>query len=219
MDPDARQAAPELPPRSRRSRENIRELLLEAAIVEFGAKGFDGASTVSIAARADAHQPQINYHFESKAALWEAAVDHLFTALAEHLDGLDYYGDPPAACAELIGRTVAFAAQRPQVHQIMMSESTMPTERLNWVIETHVREGYEGLRLLWTHLREEGIAAPVDPSLIHYVLIGAASTPYLHRAGATLLLGEDPASQEVIERHTDGLIATLLPGWNPADGG
>ena len=36
------------------------------------------ASTTSIARRVDAHQPQINYHFDSKQALWTAAVDHLF---------------------------------------------------------------------------------------------------------------------------------------------
>jgi AcrR family transcriptional regulator len=50
-------------------------------LVEFAAKGFHGASTRSIAERVDAYQPQINYHFESKEALWTAAVDHLFDLL------------------------------------------------------------------------------------------------------------------------------------------
>ncbi|MCA2291335.1 TetR family transcriptional regulator, partial [Mycobacterium avium] len=56
--------APQHAPRQRRVRTDIREALLNAALVEFGAKGFDGASTRAIAARVDAHQPQINYHFE-----------------------------------------------------------------------------------------------------------------------------------------------------------
>ena len=34
------------------------------------------------------HKPQINYHFESKSALWEAAVNHLFELLAQALDGV-----------------------------------------------------------------------------------------------------------------------------------
>jgi len=34
------------------------------------------------------HQPQINYHFESKAALWTAAVDYLFGLLGEALEGV-----------------------------------------------------------------------------------------------------------------------------------
>src|SRR5258708_2096298 len=74
--------------RTRRSRTDIRELLLASALVEFGAKGFDGASTRAIARRVEAHQPQLNYHFDSKAALWTAAVDHLFGLLAEALAGV-----------------------------------------------------------------------------------------------------------------------------------
>src|SRR5713101_2123454 len=75
-------------PRVRRSRADIRERLLDSALVEFGAKGFDGASTRAIAQRVDAHQPQINYHFSSKEALWFAAIDHLFELLGEELAGL-----------------------------------------------------------------------------------------------------------------------------------
>src|SRR3954463_12021683 len=72
----------------RRTRDDMRQQLLESALVEFGAKGFDGASTRSIAQRVDAHQPQINYHFASKEALWDAAVDHLFELLGEALAAL-----------------------------------------------------------------------------------------------------------------------------------
>src|SRR5437588_8994577 len=71
--------------RLRRARTDIREALLESALVEFGAKGFDGASTRAIARRVEAHQPQINYHLESKAALWTAAVAYLFGLAGEAL--------------------------------------------------------------------------------------------------------------------------------------
>src|ERR1700759_1914969 len=74
--------------RHRRPRANIREELLKSALVEFGAKGFDGASTRAIAARIEAHPPQINYHFESRAALWAAAVDYVFGLLREALWGV-----------------------------------------------------------------------------------------------------------------------------------
>src|SRR3984893_11700916 len=56
--------------------------------VEFGAKGFEGASTRAIASRVQAPQPQINYHFESKTALWTAAVDYLFGLLREAIYGV-----------------------------------------------------------------------------------------------------------------------------------
>ena len=51
---------------------DVRQSLIEAATVEFARNGFAGASTRAIAIRAGAHQPQINYHFSSKEALWRA---------------------------------------------------------------------------------------------------------------------------------------------------
>src|SRR5438270_7955324 len=77
----------------RRTREDIRQRLLDSALVEFGAKGFEGASTRSIAERVDAHQPQINYPFASKEALWFAAVDHLFELLSEEQADLPLLAD------------------------------------------------------------------------------------------------------------------------------
>ena len=109
--------------RLRRARTDIRQALLESALVEFGAKGFDGASTRTIAMRVQAHQPQINYHFESKAALWMAAVDHLFGLLREAFDGVipatPTELDVPrltAAFADAIRRFVRFAAEIGRAH-------------------------------------------------------------------------------------------------------
>ena len=120
-----------------------------AALVEFGAKGFEGASTRSIAQRADAHQPQINYHFDSKESLWFAAVDHLFGLLREQLAGLplpagtDDPDELAAAFAESVRRFVRFAAAHPELNQIMVHEATEDSDRLRWMVDRHVRPLYE----------------------------------------------------------------------------
>src|SRR3954471_20572934 len=114
----------------RRTRVDIRQQLVESALVEFGAKGFDGASTRSIAERVDAHQPQINYHFDSKEALWFAAVDHLFELLGAELAGLPLLAgvDDPrelaGVFAESIRRFVRFAAAHPELNRIMVHGAT-----------------------------------------------------------------------------------------------
>ena len=92
--------------------------------MEFGAKGFDGASTRSIARRADAHQPQINYHFASKEALWAAAVDHLFARLGAALgnlplpDGADDPVELAAACLARFGDARAGEAGLRRVREL-----------------------------------------------------------------------------------------------------
>jgi AcrR family transcriptional regulator len=209
-------------PRVRRSREDIRDRLLESALVEFGAKGFDGASTRVIAERADAHQPQIHYHFESKEALWSAAVDHLFAELRRAMDGLDAGALRSGAIdaladgfAEMIRRFVRFAAAHPELNQIMVHEATAQSGRLRWMTERHVRPLYDAVRVLWRRLRKAGIAAPIDDAVFHYVLVGAASLPYVNAPEARLLTGAEPTDAAWVDAHAEALVATFLPNRPP----
>lgn len=205
--------------RLRRTRTDIREALLESALVEFGAKGFDGASTRAIASRVQAHQPQINYHFESKTALWTAAVDYLFGLLRETFRGVfpakpTEIGMPALAAgyADGIRRLVRFVAAHPELNQIMVHEGTAPSDRLTWLTETHVRPFFNGIRPGWQMLRDAGVAAPIDSEIFYYVLIGAASLPYVNASEVRLLTGRDPDDPTWIDAHADGLVAILLPG-------
>jgi AcrR family transcriptional regulator len=204
--------------RLRRTRTDIREALLESALVEFGAKGFDGASTRAIASRVQAHQPQINYHFESKTALWTAAVDYLFGLLRDaigvipaKLAGVDV-SQLAAGFADGIRRLVRFVAAHPELNQIMVHEGTAPSDRLTWLTETHVKPFFNGIRPAWQMLRDAGIAAPIDSEILYYVLIGAASLPYVNASEVRLLTGRDPDDPTWIDAHADGLVSILLPG-------
>ena len=205
--------------RVRRDRSDIREALLKSALIEFGAKGYDGASTSAIAERINAHQPQINYHFESKAVLWTTAVDYLFGLFAEQmagvaLDDLDGIDDLQIAesLAEGIRRFVKFAAVHPELNQIMVHEGTAASGRLTWMTETHVRPFFDALEPGWTKLVSSGIAAPIDHGILYYILVGAASLPYVNAPEVRLLTGREPHDPEWINAHADALIAILLPG-------
>lgn len=207
------------PVRVRRSRSDIRGALLQSALVEFGTKGFDGASTLAIARRVEAHQPQINYHFKSKDVLWTTAVDYLFGLLGEALEGV-LPADPTgvgvsqlaAAFADGIRRFVGFAAEHPELNQIMVHEGTAASDRLAWMTETHVKPFFDAIRPTWKTLRDAGLAAPIDSEILYYVLVGAASLPYVNAPEVRLLTGRDPSSPNWIGAHADALVAILLPG-------
>jgi TetR/AcrR family transcriptional regulator len=214
-----RKTAPPATVRVRRARTDIRAALLESALVEFGAKGFDGASTRAIAARVQAHQPQINYHFASKTALWRAAVDHLFGLLWTAFEGAVPANPAVLDVAALatgyadgIRRFVAFAAEHPELNQIMVHEGTAASDRLTWMTTTHVKPFFDGIRPVWQLLRDAGVAAPVDNEILYYVLVGAASLPYVNAPEVRLLTGRDPGDPSWISAHADGLVAILLPG-------
>jgi TetR/AcrR family transcriptional regulator len=214
---------PKAPPphkvRRRRPRADVREELLRSALIEFGAKGFDGASTRAIAARIQAHQPQINYHFESKAALWRASVEYLFGLLTEKLWGVlpdnapdVEAGELAAAFANGIRGFVSFAAEHPELNQIMVIEGTTANDRSEWMTETYVKPFFNGIRQSWKQLLKAGIAAPIDPDIVYYVIIGAASLPYVNAPEVRQLTGRDPNDDNWIQAHAEGLVAILLPG-------
>ncbi len=204
--------------RTRRTRDDLRLLLIESALEEFATKGFDGGSTRAIARRVDAHQPQINYHFDSKDALWSAAVDHLFGMLYDAMGvmpTLEAAGDIDTlaeAFAEGIRRFVRFAAEHPELNRILVHEATADTERLRWLVDRHVRPLYDAIRELWQHLRDAGVAAPIAVESVHYVIVGAASLPFVNAPEARLLSGREPTDPAWVETHAEGIVATLLPG-------
>ncbi len=190
---------------------STRTNLLDAALVEFSSNGFDGASTRAIAARAGCHQPQINYYFASKAALWEAALERLFALLAEQMRGIDEIADPLERFTEIIHRFVAFAARHPELNRIMVTEATAETARLRWMVDTYVRAAHARLLTAWRQLRSAGFGADVDERFVYHTLIGAASLLWANAPEARLLDPTLTASDEQVAAHARALIALFVP--------
>lgn len=198
--------------RGRSSRPDVSQALLASATTEFATKGFEGASTVAIAKAANAHQPQINYHFGSKLGLWKSVVERLHQELLRESAGIDFETDAGAGFADLIQRFVDFSSRRPELFQIVLNEGTLPSERLDWLAELYLTDVYELIKSRWRQLRAEGVAAPIDERLIYHHLVGAVSLIFVAEAEAHLLLGPEASSEDVRQAHVAGLISTMLPG-------
>ena len=180
---------------------------------EFAAHGFEGASTRAIAAAAGTHQPQINYHFESKDELWKAAVDHLFgrldEAVRQNLGTAAQGWGSRAGFAADIRAFVHAAARLPELNRIMVQEATIDSERLRWIVERHTRPRFEIVTERWRLLREEGHVADIDEVVLYYSLVGAASLAYVNAPEARLL-GHDTLGDHFIEAHADALVTMFL---------
>ena len=201
-------------PRRRQPRSTAtRESLLDAALAEFAAHGFEGASTRSIAAAAGTHQPQINYHFDSKDELWRAAVDHLFAqlddAVARHLRELPSPADERGRFERGLRAFVRAAAGLPELNRIMVQEATIESDRLRWIVDRHTRPRFEILTAVWRRLRSAGEVPDIDDVVVYYSLVGAASLPYVNAPEARLL-GHDTLDARFIDAHADALVGLFL---------
>jgi TetR/AcrR family transcriptional regulator len=201
------------PDRHERQSELTRGRLLEAALVEFSRNGFEGTSTRSIASRAGCHQPQINYHFDSKEALWEAAVTYLFTDLATVIAPVADIDDPVERFAEGLRLFVGFAARRPELNRIMVAEAMSSSPRLAWIVDRHSRAAYEFNIAIWREVRATGRGAPIDERFMHHLVAGAASLLWANAPEAALLDPTFVINDETIRAHADSLIALFIPDY------
>ena len=61
--------------------EETRARIVEAAVVVFGERGYDGASTRDIATAAGVNAPALQYYFDGKEGVYLECVEHLITLL------------------------------------------------------------------------------------------------------------------------------------------
>jgi TetR/AcrR family transcriptional regulator len=135
----AKQAVRRERPRKRAEQQRsleTRTSILDAAMAEFAARGFEGASIRAIADRLGLQHPLITYHYRSKDILWRAAAEHAFAQIRAGWDSSAPENSdlPPLArlreeYATLFRYTVAF----PEFHRFMRQESLSNSPRLKWL--------------------------------------------------------------------------------------
>jgi AcrR family transcriptional regulator len=190
------------------------EGILDAAAEEFAAHGFGGASTRRIAERAGVFQAQLGYHVGSKAELWAATVDRLFARLREVLDGAAVrdpdvgVADPVAAFASVVRAHVRHTALHPQLQRIMTLEATAGSDRVDYLLDQHVRPVFAVLELVWADVRAAGHGADVDAAWVFMAMIGLGPLPFVQAPFLRPLLGAAVVDPDA---HADRLLAWLLP--------
>jgi len=111
--PPRRSPAPE---DRRRDPERTRRALLEAALSEFAAKGFEGARVGDIAARAGVSKQLVSYYFGGKEGLYQAIVEHWSELEAEiDLPGLTF--------DELVLRYVDMSHEQPDLVRLFLRDN------------------------------------------------------------------------------------------------
>ena len=96
----------------RKSAEERRDEILEAAMVEFAERGLHGASTEAIARRAGISQPYVFRLFGSKKDLFKASVARCFRETLETFQRAAE-GKRGEEALEAMGRCLRAAAGRP----------------------------------------------------------------------------------------------------------
>ncbi len=101
-----------------------RARIVRAAIDEFAARGFKGASMDAIADRTDTTRALINYYFGSKEKVYLAVLEHVYSEIrqAEGFLDLDHL-DPTAAIRRIVEFTFTYYLEHEGFVRLVVAEN------------------------------------------------------------------------------------------------
>lgn len=202
-----------------------RQRLLESAIIQFAAKGFDGAGIRDIARGAQANPALVAYHFSGKEGLYQEALRAIFARKPSPLAGLPAMpapGDPDARPRALAGLQ---AYIRAFVLELMACNASDPVDEAAMVLMAremqaprpasaallldlvgpYVTHLNACLRVLRPDLDEEGLlfmGTSVQGQVLHF----------RNSLGLVRLIRGNPAFPEDLEALVQHFIAFSLRG-------
>jgi len=213
--------AEQKPARKQQQRSVItQQKLLDAATEAFSENGYKGTSTRDIAERAGVHHPLITYHFKNKNQLWKAATGRMFRefniSLAKAMAEVPEI-DPKARAETFIRTYVKYSFSQPALHKIILQESSYPSDRLDWMVESHLKPLYEIVVEQLTKLQELGVSPPGNPALLYNMIrVSAGGLLALSlEVKATSGINFDEKQQRA--ELADMIIRAFMPGkFSPA---
>lgn len=215
VNPNSAQAPAQTPAPARPG--DGKERILLAALQEFAAHGYDGASTTAIARRCGVTQPLIHYHFGSKEGLWRATVndaflrlrDEFFATLQRHPPTRD---NPRGTLLALVREFVHFCGRYPHFPRLLYTELPTASPRADWLMNSWVHPVVARITALHGDVARATGMKELPLGHIMAALTGAAATFFVLGNFMPAAYGLDPASDASIEAHADALVSILESG-------
>ena len=195
----------EPPPRQRRSSDEVRRCILDAAASLFAELGFDGTTTRQIASAAGVAEPLVFRHFGSKAGLLEAVIVEPLSAFVEQF--ADRWEHEMRTSRKLEARVRDFVAQ---LYDLLAANRDVV---VNLLLAGDSTNGGEGLaapleRLFDTMCDVARFAGyPGDPAMNVRLTFGQVVAVVVF--DRWLWRGGQPSRDEIIDALTADLLPTL----------
>jgi AcrR family transcriptional regulator len=108
-----------------------RARIMQAAIDEFAARGFKGASMDAVAARTHTTRAMINYYFGSKEKLYIAVLEQVYSAIREAESTLDLdHLEPADAIRRIVEFTYSYYLENVGFVRIVVAENQVQGRHL-----------------------------------------------------------------------------------------
>ncbi len=192
-----------------------RDELIAAASQLFADRGYTGTTTTAIARRAGVSQPLLYHHFGSKKGLWRAVIDTLFGQLKDELDRVTHElakMPRPQRLAELLRAFVRFSGHHPELARLIRTESGGGGDAFDDLYGRWLEDLVSFFNGELTAAHDDDTLRPIDPTCLYFIIVGAATEPFVQPEIARRNFGLDPTDDGFIDRYADAMVDALLRG-------
>jgi len=191
-----------------------RRVLLEEAVRQFGAKGYDGASLESVASACGVRKQTLLYYFPTKDALFESCVLEVSARVAGKLtEALAEEMEPSRKAETVIHTLFGLAEEWPVFPQFAREAGRMGPE----IIQAFAA-ALEPLRLraiaFLQNSMDEGMIRRQDPALLLFTLYTAVVGSITEAGVLRAVVGED-RGRMALRRREEEVLAFVRSALAP----
>lgn len=194
------------------NREEIFSRILEAAEIEFGLKGFGGASLQHIAERAGLPKPNIVYYFQSKANLYKQVLNNIADNWNDLFDKATVEDDPATVLDSFIRTKLRQSFESGRSSRIFAQEVIQGAQHIGDYLKEDLRPWFESR----TGVIEGWIAAGkmrrVDPVALIFMIWSTTQHYADFESQILALTGADDYDESDLIRVGDTLSDVILRG-------
>src|SRR5262245_20949174 len=171
--------------------------ILRAAEAVFAEKGFDGATTAEIAARAGVPKPNIHYYFGTKQQLYDRLIANILEVWLDALDLIQPDADPAQALGQYIAEKVRASQEWPDSSRVWAIELIGGGRNVSGFLKGRLRRMVREKGKILTKWAEEGRMDPIDPTHLLFMIWAATQTYADFSSQMAAVLGKKQLDQKV----------------------
>jgi TetR/AcrR family transcriptional regulator len=187
------------------------EPILVAAEAVFAEKGFEGATTAAIAARAGVPKANVHYYFPTKATLYRQVIEGILTAWLDAAV-FDETASAAAALSAYIEAKMDLARERPLGSRIFAKEVMRGAPVIQDYLDTTLKSWVESRSRIVRRWIEQGQIRDVDPRTLFYMIWATTQhyADFSHQVAS--LNGGAPLSVEAFAQTKAEIVSIILKG-------
>jgi TetR/AcrR family transcriptional regulator len=157
-------------------RQDSETRILAAAEQVFAKKGFSGATTAMIAAKARLPKANVHYYFGTKKRLYRTVLRRIIDGWHASGDSFRADADPAAAFAQYIAAKVEASRRQPYASKVFANEMLRGAPEIGDYLADQARRWVEAKASVIEHWIASGRMEPVEPAHLFFILWAATQT-------------------------------------------